>query len=145
MTPASHRQSVTCEAAAAVVEACVEQARRQGLKICAAVVDSSGILTAFLRMPGAPFHSADIAIDKAYTAASFGVPTGTLGEVMKHHSAAVQAGVPLRPRVILFGGGLPLEVNGECIGAVGVSGASEDEDVQCAQYGRTALSASGPA
>ena len=120
MTPASPRHSVTCEAAAAVAEACVEHARGQGLKICAAVVDSSGVLTAFLRMPGAPFHSADIAIDKAYTAASFGVPSGLLGQAMQQHSAAVQAGVPLRPRVILFGGGVPLELNGECIGAVGV-------------------------
>ena len=142
MSPASPRHSVTCEAAAAVAEACIQQARELGLKVCAAVVDSSGILTAFLRMPGAPFHSADIAIDKAYTAASFGVPTGVLGEAMKHHSAAVQAGVPLRPRVILFGGGLPLELNGVCIGAVGVSGASEDEDIQCAERGRKALATS---
>lgn len=141
MTPASPRHSVTCEAATAVVEACVEHARGLGLKICAAVVDSSGILTAFLRMPGAPFHSADIAIDKAYTAASFGVPSGALGEVMQQHSAAVQAGVPLRPRVILFGGGVPLELNGSCIGAVGVSGASEEEDVQCAEHGRKVLAA----
>lgn len=142
MSPASSQDAITCEAAAAVVGACVEQAREAGLKVCAAVVDSSGVLTAFLRMPGAPFHSTDIAIDKAYTAASFGLPTAQLGEAMLQHSAAVQKGVLLRPRIVLFGGGLPLQHDGAQIGAVGVSGATEDQDIRCAEHGRNALVAS---
>lgn len=134
-----NHQTITCEAAATVVQACIVKAEALSLTVCASVVDASGVLTAFLRMPGAPFHSADIATDKAYTAASFKVATGQLGELMKQHSEAVQSGVVLRPRVILFGGGIPLMSGDSCIGAVGVSGASEAEDIQCAEHGCEAL------
>lgn len=139
MTPAYRSEAITCEAAAAVANASIEHARQSGFKICVAVVDASGVLTAFLRMPGAPLPSSDIAVDKAYTAVSFGVSTAALGEAMTHHSAAVQAGVPLRPRVVLFGGGLPIMRGDTCIGAVGVSGATEEQDIQCAERGREAL------
>lgn len=135
MTTSSLQEMITCEAAAEAVRAYTEHARASGLKVCAAVVDASGILTAFLRMPGAPFHSADIAVDKAYTAASFSLPSDQLGDAMKQHSAAVQQGLPLRPRVVLFGGGLPIRNGDACIGAVGVSGASEAQDIECASRG----------
>jgi uncharacterized protein GlcG (DUF336 family) len=59
----------------AAVAAAVAHAEANGWKINAAVVDRGGNLMAFLRMPGAFIHSIDIAIDKAYTAASFGFPT----------------------------------------------------------------------
>ena len=57
------------------------------------VVDASGLLAAFLRMPGAPLHSVDIAIDKAYTAVSFGLPTHQWTEALQSHSAAVRDGL----------------------------------------------------
>lgn len=139
MSPARPQDTITCEAAADVVRACVDEAVSAGIRVCAAVVDPSGVLVAFLRMPGAPLHSTDIAVDKAYTAASFGVRTDQLGEALRQHSPAVQSGIPLRPRVILFGGGIPLMNGGSCIGAVGVSGATEDQDVQCAERGLGAL------
>ncbi|NDC61158.1 MAG: hypothetical protein EBZ60_03960, partial [Betaproteobacteria bacterium] len=50
----------------------------------------------------------DIALDKAYTAASFGLPTGQWTEVLKHHSPAVGEGLVMRPRFVAFGGGLPI-------------------------------------
>jgi uncharacterized protein GlcG (DUF336 family) len=109
------------------------------LRVNAAVVDRGGLLVAFLRMPGAPLHSIDIAMDKAYTAAGFGMPTGMWHEALKAHSEAVQQGVPLRPRFTAFGGGLPIIVDGQIIGGIGVSGALEDEDVACAQAGLKAL------
>lgn len=127
--------NISWEAATRISRAAVEHAHGQGLKVCAAVVDRHGSLISLLRIPGAPFHSTDIAIDKAYTAASFGLPTGEWAKVLPHHSAAVQQGVPLRPRMVMFGGGIPVIHEGHCVGAVGVSGASEDQDVECARKG----------
>lgn len=139
MPVAISESSISLEAAARISKAAVEHALGQGLKVCAAVVDRHGSLISLLRVPGAPFHSTDIAMDKAYTAASFGLPTGEWAKVLPNHSAAVQQGVPLRPRMVLFGGGIPVIHEGDCIGAVGVSGASEDQDVECAQKGLAAI------
>lgn len=127
------------EAAAIAVKAAVAEAASIGVKINVAVVDSSGVLAAFLRMPGAPLHSVDIAIDKAYTAVSFGLPTHLWFDALQAHSPAVREGIVRRPRFVAFGGGLLLMENGQVIGAIGVSGASEVQDQQCAQAGLRAI------
>lgn len=139
MPVAYSESNISWEAAARISHAAVEHARSRGLKVCAAVVDRHGNLVSLLRIPGAPFHSTDIATDKAYTAASFGLATAEWAKVLPQHSAAVQQGVPLRPRMVLFGGGIPVIHDGQCVGAVGVSGASEDQDVECAQKGLDAI------
>jgi uncharacterized protein GlcG (DUF336 family) len=90
-------------------------------------------------MPGAFLHSIEIAIDKAYTAASFGLPTGAWTEALMAHSPAVRSGIPLRPRMVCFGGGLPLRHEDRLIGGIGVSGGSEQEDEACARAGVTAI------
>lgn len=129
------------EIAAEACQAAIKQADQLGLAINVAVVDRSGRLTAFLRHPDAAFHSSDIAVDKAYTAVSFGVPTHQWTEIMSTMSAAVQQGMVLRERFITFGGGLPIRLDGELVGAVGVSGASEEQDQMCAQAALTAINA----
>ena len=131
------------DAAAIAVKAAVAEAVSIGVKINVAVVDSSGVLAAFLRMPGAPLHSVEIAIDKAYTAVSFGLPTHLWSDVLKAHSPAVREGIVRRPRFVAFGGGLPIVSNGELIGAIGVSGASEEQDQACAQAGLNAIGVNG--
>lgn len=131
--------SIHWEAAHAAVRGSVDKALALGVRVNAAVVDRSGIEIAFLRMPGAALHSMDVARDKAYTAASFGFPTKNWTEVLKSFSEEVQKGIILRPRLVVFGGGLPIRVDGEVIGAIGVSGASEEEDEICAAAGIAAL------
>lgn len=131
------------DAANAAVKAAIEHAAGMGIRVNAAVVDRSGLLMAFLRMPGAPLHSMDIANDKAYTATSFGLPTGMWHEALKAHSVAVQEGVPLRPRFTAFGGGLPMMAEGQLIGGIGVSGGTEDEDIECAKAGLAAIGLNG--
>jgi uncharacterized protein GlcG (DUF336 family) len=121
------------------VGAAVLAAQDMGARINVAVVDSSGLLAAFLRMPGAPLHSVDIAIDKAYTAASFGLPTHRWTEALQGHSAAVRDGLVRRPRFVAFGGGLPIVEAGQRIGAIGVSGGSEEQDQAIAMAGLAAL------
>jgi uncharacterized protein GlcG (DUF336 family) len=102
------------------------------------VTDASGTLAAFLRMPNAFLHSIEIAIDKAYTAASFGFPTSQWSEVLAGDEA-LKLGLPLRPRLVIFGGGLPIAEGGQCIGAIGVSGGSAEQDEACARAALKAL------
>ncbi|MBA3904922.1 MAG: cobalamin adenosyltransferase, partial [Rhodocyclaceae bacterium] len=97
MDVAARQSTVGWEAASAAVSAAVAHAASVGACVNAAVVDRAGQLVSFLRMPGAPLHSVDIAIDKAYTAASFGLPTGDWAAALSSHSDAVRQGLPLRP------------------------------------------------
>lgn len=128
---------ITAEAAAAAVQAAVRYAEIRGWKVNVAICDRGGNLMAFLRMPGAFLHSVDIAIDKAYTAASFGFPTkGWMGAV--GHDEGMKLGFSNRPRLVVFGGGLPIG-QGDWIGGIGVSGASESEDEECARAGLVAI------
>jgi len=129
---------ITWEAANTAVQAAMRYAEDQGWKINVAVVDRGGNLMAFLRMPGAFIHSIDLAIDKAYTSASFGFPTkawmGAIG-----HDDGMKFGFSSQPRLIVFGGGVPIRVGDDWIGGIGVSGASESEDEECAKAGLQAL------
>jgi len=102
------------------------------------VVDSGGQLAGFLRMPGAFIHSIDIAIDKAYTCASFGIATSRWAELLAGDEA-LRLGLPLRPRLVVFGGGLPIVEGEELIGGIGVSGGSAEEDEACARAGLEAI------
>lgn len=130
---------ITAEAASAACAAAVAFAAAKGWRINVAVVDRGGNLMAFLRQPGAFIHSINIAIDKAYTSASFGFPTkawmGAIG-----HDDGMKFGFSNQPRLIVFGGGLPVPGEGsEWIGGIGVSGASESEDEECAKAGLAAI------
>ena len=130
---------ITAEAASAACAAAVAFAADKGWRINVAVVDRGGNLMAFLRQPGAFIHSIQIAIDKAYTSASFGFPTkawmGAIG-----HDDGMKFGFSNQPRLIVFGGGLPVPgEGGEWLGGIGVSGASEAEDEECARAGLAAI------
>ena len=109
-----------------------------GIRINVAVTDASGVLAAFLRMPGAFLHSVDIAIDKAYTSAGFGFATAQWAGILQGDEA-LRLGMPVRPRNVVFGGGLPLREGGVLIGGIGVSGGSAEEDEICARAALTAL------
>ncbi|MCB1997001.1 MAG: heme-binding protein [Rhodoferax sp.] len=130
--------AVSTSAAHAAVAAAVEHASVLGVAINVAVVDGSGTLMAFLRMNGAFLHSIDIAIDKAYTAASFGFPTSKWGGVIGDDEL-LRIGLNQRKRLVLFGGGLPLVDEGQRIGGIGVSGGSAEQDEACARAGLKAL------
>lgn len=130
---------ISSEAVSVALQAAVAHASKIGVKINVAVADSGGNLSGFLRTPGAFIQSIDIAIDKAYTAAGFGFSTKKWMEFIGHDDG-MKFGFSARPRLVVFGGGLPIRVNGELIGGIGVSGASEAQDEECA---RAALQAIG--
>jgi uncharacterized protein GlcG (DUF336 family) len=132
---------VSAEAAARMVAAAVAHAGTLGIRINAAVTDAGGTLAAF-RMPGAFLHSVDIAIDKAYTAASFGFPTSQWMSLLAQDEA-LRIGIVQRPRLVVFGGGLPIRrpaaEGGALIGGIGVSGGSAEQDEACARAGLQAV------
>ncbi len=140
VTPLAVTQQVISAAAVSVaLEAAIAHAERIGVRINVAVADSGGNLAGFLRMPGAFLQSIDIAIDKAYTAAGFGFSTKDWMQLIGHDEG-MKLGFSARPRLVVFGGGLPIRAGGALIGGIGVSGASEAQDEECA---RAALAAIG--
>jgi ATP:cob(I)alamin adenosyltransferase len=118
-----------CDAA---VEAGIKRSFEIGVPMVLAVTDRDGNLIEVRRMDNALAVSLELAPRKAYTAAAVRMPTAELAKI-----AAV--GGPLHgieanlPRVTLIGGGLPIEKNGQVIGAVGVSGGSVEQDIDVAQ------------
>ena len=140
VTPVAVTQQVSSAAAVSVaLEAAIARAESIGVRINVAVADSGGNLAGFLRMPGAFLQSIDIAIDKAYTAAGFGFSTKDWMKLVGHDEG-MKLGFSARPRLVVFGGGLPIRAGGALIGGIGVSGASEAQDEECA---RAALDAIG--
>ena len=95
---------------------------------------------AFVRATGAPFHSSDIARDKAYTAASFKMPTADIPGIVSG-SDALRDGITRRRNMVMFGGGLPIVIDGEIVGGIGVSGGSEAMDTAYANVGLAAMGA----
>jgi len=128
------QNNIHWEAAHALVQAAVRQAEQLNLRINVAVVDSGGHLAAFLRMPGSAFHSVDIAINKAYTAMSFGMPTSKWREVSETLSPVCRTSLPAANKMMTCGGGAPIKIGGHRIGAIGVSGATEKLDEEIALH-----------
>ena len=138
MQVAISQPGIGWEAASTAAQAAVRFAESKQWKINVAVVDRGGNLMSFLRMPGAFIHSINIAIDKAYTAASFGFSTKAWMSAIGHDEG-MKLGFSSQPHLIVFGGGLPIAVAEDWIGGIGVSGASESEDEACARAGLAAI------
>lgn len=122
--------SISRQAAAKLVAAALEAVERLGFEAAVAVVDQTGALRAFERSDGAPFLVADIAIDKAWTAASFGYPTHGWNELVANPKVAPLAH---HPRLTAVGGGYPLWDNTMLIGGLGISGGSFEQDQKAAE------------
>ena len=133
------RRSIDAATATTAIEAAAAKADELKLKMCIAVTDEAGDLKAFHRMDGAPKLSLQIAQDKAYTSAGFGLPTHVWYDFIKEDPPLLH-GITHTPRLIIFGGGYPIKENGEVIGAIGLSGGHYSQDMECA---RAALDAIG--
>ncbi|KAE8765772.1 GlcG/HbpS family heme-binding protein [Georgenia thermotolerans] len=129
---------ITLEQAQRVVEAALADARERGTAMNVAVVDAGTNLKAFGRMDGAWLGSIDIAIRKARTARFFDMPTGDLGQLSQPGGSLFNIEVS-NGGLITFPGGLPLEVDGEVVGAIGVSGSTVENDHAVASAGVRAL------
>jgi uncharacterized protein GlcG (DUF336 family) len=103
-----------------------------------AVVDAGAHLLAFIRMDGAILASIDIATRKAATSVLMNVATSSLTDLVQP-GAALYGLERTAGGMVTFGGGVPLERDGEVIGAVGVSAGSVEQDVTVAQAAAAAL------
>jgi uncharacterized protein GlcG (DUF336 family) len=138
MQVAVSRKTIKSAAAFKAVEAAVAKGRARGVVVGARHVDVSGDLMASLRADGAFSTSVGTAKDKAYTAAVLGASTDDLSNGLKGNPM-LDHGIAIRPGGVLFGGGVPIVERGVVIGAVGVSGGSEDDDRECARASAAAL------
>lgn len=111
-----------------LLEAALAKAEELDIRVAVAVVDAGGALAGYLRMPGAFLISSELAIDKAWTASGFAASTRDVGAMLDKQEAAVRDGLLARPRVTIVPGGLPLSAEGICVGGIGVSGGSAEQD-----------------
>jgi glc operon protein GlcG len=118
-----------------MMAACKAEAQKNKWNVTIAIVDDSGAALLLERMDGAGPISAKVAMDKAFTSASTRRPTKFWEDRVKERPAFLTF-----PGAAMFQGGLPLMHQGECVGAIGVSGVQSHEDEQIAQAGVAALS-----
>ena len=135
------KHSISASVAQEMVAAAVAKAERIGVPQVVAVVDESGLLKAFYRMDGAPLVSIEASQNKAYTAL-FGMPSHEFFDYIKDKPDLL-AGVPQLPRIVAIGGGLPIQLDGAVVGAIGVSGGSVEQDIECARAGLRASALEG--
>ncbi|MET0701279.1 MAG: heme-binding protein [Mycobacterium sp.] len=132
---------MTCiqlSAASAVIEAATAKAREIGQPMNIAVVDDGGHLVAFVRMDGAIKASIDISIRKARTSILMNAPTSALMPLVQP-GAELYGLEQTSGGMVIFGGGIPLAVDGVVVGAIGVSAGSVEQDVSVAEAGVAAL------
>jgi uncharacterized protein GlcG (DUF336 family) len=130
---------ITLEEARSLTSAAEEKAKMIGQPMNVAVVDVGTNLKAFDRMEGAWLGSIDTAINKAFTAASFKLSTQELAEMAQPRQPLFGIHTTNDGRLVVFAGGIPLERDGEVVGAVGVSGGTVDQDQQVAEAGAAAF------
>jgi uncharacterized protein GlcG (DUF336 family) len=138
MEKAYSKKTVTYELAAKMVEAAIARAQELRVAQNVAVVDEGGNLKAFGRMDGAPILGIEGCQRKAFTSL-FGVGTVDFFNAIKNDPSLV-AGLPHFSRATTVGGGLPIILDGEVIGGIGVGGGTVEQDVECAQAGLKVLS-----
>ena len=112
---------------------------KRGLAGVIAVADAHGELVALLRLDGAPLPSIQIAMNKAYTAARERKPSRDIGRKVRDPEKGFDIAYFGDPKILGWGGGLPVVLDGAVVGAVGVSGLPEAEDIELAQMGIDAI------
>ena len=122
-----------------VLQAAMQSAQQRNAPSAIAVVDRAGDLLAFQRMDGVRSASADLAIEKARTAARLQRPTAEIEDnINQGRTAFVTAGI------MALRGGMPIRANGEVVGAIGVAGLSKETDTGIATTAAAAVPSSAP-
>jgi len=131
---------LSLEAAKVAAEGAQDKAKQMGMDFNIALVDSTLHLLHFTRMPNAKLTSIQIAIDKAFTAAGHRAPTSTYqGKNFLPGGPAYGIHNSNGGRFMLIGGGIPIEVDGVIVGAIGVSTGTPAQDIECATAGVEAV------
>jgi len=131
--------AISVETAKKAAAAALAEARKNNWLMAAAVVDPNGTLVYYEKMDNTQLGSAEVCIDKARSAALFKRPTKAFQDAITGGGAglrifAIRGAVPVE-------GGVPLEMSGKLVGAIGISGGQSNEDGQCALAGANAITA----
>ena len=130
---------ITLELAKEVIAGAEEEAKNIGVAMVISVVDDGGNLVAIHRMDDAWLASIDIAQNKAWTSVALKMPTAALAEATVPAAELYGLNTTNSGRLVVFGGGIPLVVEGKVVGAIGVSGSTVPHDVQVAEAGVNAF------
>lgn len=124
-----------------LIAAAEEEASTIGVQMVITVLDEGGNLVASHRMDDAWLASVDIAQNKAWTSVALKMPTSNLAEATVPKAELYGLNTTNQGRIVVFGGGFPLEKDGKVVGAIGVSGSSVENDVKVAEAGVKAFEA----
>ncbi|WP_314820316.1 cob(I)yrinic acid a,c-diamide adenosyltransferase [Arachnia propionica] len=119
-------------AAKRIAERAEARSAELGVPVVIAAADAGGNLMLLHRIEGALLASIEIAINKAWSAVAFQAPTATLGPLATGDGPLPGLADTNSGRVVLFGGGVPVHVDGELAGAIGISGGTAEQDVDIA-------------
>lgn len=133
------KPALTLAGARIITDAAQAEADKRGLKVTIVVVDPGGVPIALRRMDDASLAGPDIATGKAQTAARFGNPTALFEQRLQKEGQLRYLTFPVA--MVASEGGVPIKRDGKTIGAVGVSGATSQEDGLIAAAGVAALEA----
>ncbi len=135
------KKSISIESAQKIIAAAIQKALEIGKPMVIAIVDESGLLKAFQRMDGAALVGIELAQNKAYTAVANagGRATHEIYESILNNPKAVM-GIPQLPRYTLSGGGFPIKIEDQIVGAIGVSGGTAEQDLEVARAALRVLS-----
>ena len=132
------KSTISYAGASLLIETAVAKAREMGLAVSVFVLDDGASMKASVRMDGAPLSSIEAARRKAATAVGVGISSREVFEFISTSQELLYS-VPNLPDVATLGGGHPLQAGGAVVGAIGVSGASPDQDEEIAFVAKMAL------
>lgn len=135
------KRSIGIEASRRIIDAAFREAESIGVSVAVAVCDESGLLKAFARMDGAALMNVQSAQDKAYSAVGIGMATHKWYSRIKDDPALLHGVVGAIDRLVIFGGGIPIKVDGFLVGGVGAGGGTHVQDQQVAEAGVRAIEA----
>jgi uncharacterized protein GlcG (DUF336 family) len=125
--------------AKALIELVEAEAARMGVKAVVAVSDAGGHPIAVHCMDGAYIGSYDVAVNKTYTSVAFQMPTSALATLAAPGGSLYGIQHTNHGKIVIFGGGEPLYVDGVMVGAIGVSGGTAEQDTKLGAYGKDRL------
>ncbi|WKY48019.1 heme-binding protein [Eubacteriaceae bacterium ES3] len=133
MKKVNDKKELTLEVVKKMAEAVEYVAASLNVPVIFAAVDSGANLMLMHRMEGAFITSVDIAINKAFTSAALKIGTHEVAPLVQPGESLYGLQLSNNSRIVPFGGGFPIIVDGEVVGAVGVSGGTVEEDMAIAQ------------
>ena len=139
MDIAASRATLTIDATETMLRAATARARERGVRVHIAIMDASADLVGWISFDGAPRIAAHTARSKAFTAVNTGMSTLQWGEYVDSIPASEQRIIHGIEGYIGAAGGFPILHEGHVLGGIGVSGANQEIDADCARAALEAI------